>query len=74
MLESDHRHCHSRSLAVIPSEARNLALTIKAVRDSSSPAIQIGGLLGMTEPKVDFHLSKIDNRQSAISSASSLWF
>jgi hypothetical protein len=38
-----------RLQAVIPSEARNLALsTFKAMQDSSSSTNKNGGLLGMT--------------------------
>ena len=41
--------CDNRAYAVIPSGARNLALSIfKAVRDSSSSANKNGGLLALT--------------------------
>jgi len=41
--------CENLPPAVIPSGARNLALSIfKAVRDASSSANKNGGLLGMT--------------------------
>jgi hypothetical protein len=38
MLKSVCERCHSDPFTVIPSEARNLALEAKDLRDSSSPA------------------------------------
>jgi hypothetical protein len=38
MLKNPCERCHSEPFTVIPSEARNLALEINALRDSSSPA------------------------------------